>query len=365
MVKIIVYNRFFDCCFLFLKALVARRHKVKINYIFLTTIILFLTTFAHAQDIHFSQYNGSILNVNPAFTGLFDGDYRVNGIYRSQWSSVPVPYRTISFAVDGRFKPKKMKSDCFGLGIVFNNDKAGDTYYNTNQLYLSGSYIHKVNKDSTLLWTTGLTAGISNSAFNYNRMTFDDQYQSNAYSSSNGTGENFSKNATTFGDFNIGTALQYAIKQRAFVQYGISYHHFTSPTLTFQNNTSIRLDAKLNNYICFQYPIAPKLDIVAELLYSHQGKYNEIVPGTQLRFLLNQKTNQSASVGLYYRTSDAVIARVGYQIKTLTAGISYDVNTSKFNAATSHKGAIEFYVTYVFKKVIPFVPKTRVCPIYM
>lgn len=319
----------------------------------------------YSQDIHFSQYNGSVLNLNPAFTGFFDGDYRVNAIYRSQWTSVPVPYRTISIAADGRFKTKKMKSDCFGLGIYFNNDKAGDTYYNTTQLYLSGSYIHKLNKDSTFLWSTGITAGISNGAFNYNRMTFDDQYQSNSYSSSNSTGEAFAKNSTTFADFNLGSALQYTLKQRASIQYGISYHHFTNPTITYQNNTSVRVDAKLSNYVCFQYPVAPKLDLAIELLYSHQGKYNEIIPGTQLRYLLADKNNQSASIGLYYRASDAAIARVGYQYKTLTAGISYDINTSKFTAATNRNGAIEFYVTYIFKKIIPFTPKTRVCPIYM
>ena len=318
-----------------------------------------------SQDVHFSQYNGSLINLNPGFTGFFDGDFRLNGIYRSQWSSVPVPYRSFSFAGDARFKTKNMKSDCIGVGVVFNNDKAGDTYYGTNQMYLSGSYMHKLNKDSTLLWTTGIMAGISNVGFNYSRMTFDDQYQNSNYSSANGTGENFAKNATTFGDFNFGTALQYAIKQRAFVQYGISYHHFTNPKITFQNNTSIRVDPKLNNYLCFTYPIGAKTDVVTELLFSHQGKYNEFIPGAMIKLHLDETTHQAVSLGLYYRAKDAVIGRIGYQIKTLTAGVSYDVNTSKFIAATNRQGGFEIYVTYIFKKIIPFAPKTRVCPIYM
>jgi len=344
--------------------------KFKFTYISFYTVMLFAllifnSNFLISQDVHFSQYNGSVINLNPAFTGFFDGDYRLNGIYRSQWSSVPVPYTSFSLAGDARFKPKSMKSDCIGVGIMFNNDKSGDTYYGTNQLYISGSYIHKLNKDSTLLWTTGIMAGISNVGFNYSRMTFDDQYQNSSYSSSNSTGESFTKNAATFGDFNFGTALQYAIKQRAFMQYGISYHHFTNPKLTFQNNTSIRIDPKLNNYLCFAYPIGVKTDIIAEILYSHQGKYNEVVPGAMVKFLLDEKTRQAISVGLYYRAKDAVIARLGYQIKTLTAGVSYDVNTSKFIAATNRRGGFEIYVTYIFKKIIPFAPKTRVCPIYM
>ena len=41
-----------------------------------------------AQDIHFTQWMFSPLNLNPAETGRFDGDYRVVGNYRSQWGAV-------------------------------------------------------------------------------------------------------------------------------------------------------------------------------------------------------------------------------------------------------------------------------------
>lgn len=196
-------------------------------------------------------------------------------------------------------------------------------------------------------------------------MTFDDQYQNSSYNNSNTNGENFSNSATTLADLNIGTIFQYTLKQRAIVQYGISYHHINSPKITFQNDASIKLNSKLSNYISIQYPIASKTDIIFEALFSHQGKYNEIIPGTQFKFLLEQKTNQAISIGAYYRLKDAIIGRVGYQYKTLTAGLAYDVNTSKFKAATNNKGAVEFYVTYIFKKIKPFVPKTRVCPVYM
>lgn len=357
-------------CILYLVSSLYKKstHRLNTRYIVRCTAVLILITniaLLTAQDIHFSQYNGSLINLNPANTGFFDGNYRINGIYRSQWTSVPVPYRSISFAADGRFKTKKMTKDCFGVGIVFNNDGSAITNYNTNQIYLSGSYIHSLNKDSTLLWSTGLTAGISNNSFNYNKMTFDDQYQNSTYNSSNNTGENFSNTATTLADINLGTLFQYTLKQRAFVQYGISYHHVNSPKISFQNNSNIKIDSKLTNYLSFQYPIAPKIDILIEALYSHQGKYNEIVPGAQFKFLLEQKNNQAISVGAYYRLKDAAIARIVYQFKTLTAGIAYDVNMSKFKAATNSNGAFEFYVTYIFKKVTPFVPKTRVCPIYM
>jgi len=336
-----------------------------IKAVILSAFLILNSAFLISQDIHFSQYGASYMNLNPAFTGFFDGDYRLNGIYRSQWTSVPVPYKTISFAADGRFKPKNMKSDCFGGGILFNNDKSGDTQYGTNQIYLSGSYIKKVNKDSTLLWGSGIMLGVSSIGFNYSKMTFDDQYQNGTYNSAASTGENFSRNANTYLDVNLGTFIQYTFKQRAYVQYGLSYLHLNSPRLSFQNNTNIKIDSKLTNFLHLNYPIADQLDVVAELMISTQGKYKEIMPGALLKYNMDPTRDQIILAGVYYRLKDAAIARVGYNYKTTTVGFSYDMNISKFIAATNQRGAFEIYITHIFKKIIPFVPKTRVCPVFM
>lgn len=327
--------------------------------------VLLYVRMAFAQDIHFSQYNGSLLNANPAFTGFFDGDYRFGGIYRSQWQSVPVSYSTFSAFGDTRLKLKKQKSDAIGIGILFNNDKAGYANYAINQLYLSASYMHKLNADSTLLWSTGLTAGYSNLAFNYNKMTFDNQYDGNRYSSSLATGENFAATSTSYMDVSAGTLLKYEIRQRAYIQYGFTCNHINTPRITYQNNSSVKLDPKIYNYLSFQYPVAPTVDVMIELLHQNQGKYNEIIPFAMLKLHLDEKTQQQVGIGVNYRAKDAVVARLFYQFRTLNAGIAYDVNTSKFMAATDKQGAFEIYLTYIIRKLIPFVPKTRVCPIYM
>ena len=53
-----------------------------------------------AQDIHFSQYYNMPLTTNPAMTGLVNGEFRVQGIYRNQWwntetlANQPFPPRT-------------------------------------------------------------------------------------------------------------------------------------------------------------------------------------------------------------------------------------------------------------------------------
>lgn len=340
--------------------------KRKPMYLFRWLACLFIITKSvHGQDIHFSQFNGSLLNANPAFTGFFDGDQRFGAIYRSQWQTVPVSYSTFSAFGDTKLKFRKNSSDVIGVGLLFNNDKAGYANYAINQLYLSGSYQHKLNADSTLLWSTGLTAGYSNLAFNYSKMTFDSQYDGTHYSSSMATGENFAATSTSYIDLSAGTLVKYLIRQRAYVQYGFTYHHINTPRITYQNNTAVKLDPKIYNYLSFQYPVSATVDLLVEVLHQNQGKYNEFLPFAMLKLHLDEKTDQQIGFGFNYRTKDAFVPRLFYQFKTLNAGIAYDVNTSKFMAATNKQGAFEIYLTYVIRKTVPFVPKTRVCPIYM
>ena len=59
-----------------------------------------------AQDIHFTQFGNSHLNLNPALTGSFNGLGRINANYRSQWNEVPVEYQTFTLAYDMKFSQR-------------------------------------------------------------------------------------------------------------------------------------------------------------------------------------------------------------------------------------------------------------------
>ena len=135
---------------------------------FLFFVVLFSYSHLHSQDIHYSQFNASPQNLTPAQTGLFDGDWRLAGNYRSQWSAVPVPYTTISMAADTRLKTK-LKNDVPAAGFVINSDKAGDSKFSTTQLMISAAYIKKLTADSTHFLSFGIQPGISTKRFNINK----------------------------------------------------------------------------------------------------------------------------------------------------------------------------------------------------
>ncbi|MFL5754213.1 MAG: PorP/SprF family type IX secretion system membrane protein [Bacteroidia bacterium] len=336
----------------------------KIKNTLLITALATVFMPALAQDIHFSQYGMSPVNLNPAFTGFFDGEYRAGAIYRSQWRTVPVPYSTFSFMADMRRPVKKKQGDYTGIGFVFNNDVSGDSRYGTTQLYIPMSYIKRL-KDSTLLVSVGIQPGISNIGFRTNKLTFDSQYDGDAYNPALSNGENFALQSRTYLDLNTGGAVQYLIKQRASLTAGVAFSHVNVPRVSYFKNDNIRLDMKTAAYFNFAYPVAPKIDLITEVLYERQGKFQETVLGEKIALILDPKERQSINAGIYLRARDAVIARVGYEHKAWTFGMSYDVNTSAFKAATNRKGAVEFAVIYVFRKEVLFIPKKRVCPVYM
>lgn len=317
------------------------------------------------QDIHFSQFDGSLLNVSPAFTGFFNGDYRVGCIYRSQWQTVPVPYSTISMSGEARIKPKSFINDMVGVGLTFNNDVAGDARYGTSQLYLSGSFIHSASKDSSLLLSFGLNAGFCSVGFDYNRMTFDNQYDGSQYTASIPTGERFDWTRYNYGDINLGAAFQYRLNYKHFFTLGMGFNHITNPVITYQGNQLSKLDFKTINYIKYSAILSAKTDIIVDAMINKQGKYYEIIPHSSVKYYFNRDNNKAVLAGLSLRARDAIIFRFGYHEKTLQSGIAYDINTSKFTAATNRRGAFEIFVNYIFKNQKAYTVKKRVCPVFM
>ena len=63
---------------------------------------LCLSTLCGAQDIHFSQFYMSPLNLNPAMTGVMNCTQRFVANYRNQWASVlkADAYTTYSVSYD-------------------------------------------------------------------------------------------------------------------------------------------------------------------------------------------------------------------------------------------------------------------------
>jgi len=60
--------------------------------------------------------------------------------------------------------------------------------------------------------------------------------------------------------------------------------------------------------------------------------------------------NTGLILGGMYRINDAAVADVGYHIKNMVMGLSYDFNNSPLKAATNGQGGFELSISYIFSK---------------
>jgi type IX secretion system PorP/SprF family membrane protein len=320
----------------------------------------------YSQDIHYSQFNASPQNLSPAQTGLFNGDWRFAGNYRGQWAAIPVPYKTFSLAADTRLKTK-LVNDVPAAGIVINTDKAGDSKFSTTQIYLSGAYIKKLTKDSANFLSLAIQPGISSKGFNINALTFDSQYDGDSYNGALTSGETFSKTRITYFDLGAGIAYMWRKTQRTQANVGVSLLHINKPKQSFFENRDIRLDMKFALSGVLEIPVAAQLDVLPTVMYQSQGKFHETLLGAFAKYYLKPVNGMSTAVslGAEYRLKDAFILAAGVEYRNFNVGLSYDINMSKLIAATNRRGGFEISVIYIFRKLVPFVAKKRVCPIYM
>jgi type IX secretion system PorP/SprF family membrane protein len=326
--------------------------------------LMVLPLVSGAQDIHYSQFDYSPLNLNPANAGLFKGSYRFAGNYRQQWRSVTVPYSTFSLSADG-FEPLQKKN--LGAGIQINHDIAGDSRFRTFQCNLSGAYLLPFKNDSTTRISLGATLGISARSLTYDALYFDNQYDGIQYNPSLANGENFNRESRAYMNLQLGAAFYRQLSLRNFITGGIALGNILKPKQSYFDVNSIKLDRRFNVHATLNYALDAQFELVPSVMGQFQGKYKEIIFGSQLRYImLNEKGEfRAVKTGLFYRTRDAGYIMAGIDYNNWTGSVSYDLNFSKLVPASQHRGAIEFSVIYIINVFNPKMIQRRICPNYI
>ncbi|MFZ5555028.1 MAG: PorP/SprF family type IX secretion system membrane protein [Bacteroidota bacterium] len=334
-------------------------------YLYTAVFFVFFALPLSAQDIHYSQFDYSMLNLNPAHTGLFDGDYRLNANQRTQWKSVTVPFSTFSIAADAS---QPLEKENWGAGVVVNHDIAGDSRFRTFQFNFTGSYFFKLKADTTQKLSFGMMAGITNRNLNYDALYFDNQYDGLQYDPSLPTQETFSRESRFYMNLQLGAIYHKTLGSRKFVMGGITLANILKPKQSYFDVNTIKLDRRFDFHASAQFPINETFEIIPSVLVQFQGKYNEIIAGSQLRYILvNEKgVYRALRGGAFYRNKDAVFLNVGFEMDNKwTAAVSYDINLSDLIPASNRRGGLEFSLIYILDVFNPKRIQHRVCPNYI
>ena len=321
-------------------------------------LFLFLAAGTHlnAQNPVFSQYYASSLYLNPALSGL-EKDIFIGMNYRSQWSSLGMPFNTFQFSfIRPLVKPGIRVKHLGGFGASFLNDVAGpNSEFITQSVMISGAYNFHLTRYGNNILSLGLQAGASQQRVNYDEMQWSTQYSpglgfDNALAGEAGTLNNQVLNPV----LNAGLMWYYTTKGRlsfrstsAFT--GVAVSNIIRPRGFDDVKTTSILLYKLHGGLTALWN--RKYEISPNYLIQYQNRNFQVNLGSYFGYYLSpphlhKSKNTKVMVGVWYRLQDSFIISTGFSNKTWNFGFSYDANVSSLGRNLGYASAYEVSLAY-------------------
>lgn len=302
---------------------------------------------ASAQSIHFSQMYNAPMLVNPANTALLpEHDYRVGMNYRNQWASVPVPYNTFSVYTDLQALKSADKYNCFGVGFALFTDRAGDGLLSLTNANLSLSYHLQMGQSSILSF--GASAGTVQRSLNYDKLTYDFQWDGTSFNASNANGEKSGVIKTNYNNIHAGINYVY-FSDMMFFKVSLGANNINQPKETLYSTGTNEVGIRPTANIDVNAKLSNNVIINPSVYYATQKSAYELMYGMLFRFNLQPGAESPTQVilGGYHRLGDAVVGVMGLKWSDLQVMVNYDHTISKLGPYNSGKGAMEFSIVYV------------------
>lgn len=308
------------------------------------------------QDIHYSQFYNSPQNLNPAQTGIFNGDHRFIASHRSQWRFVPVPWTTFSGAYDKNITPYGNEKFFYGLGFNLNYDKQGDSRLNLINLGVNGAIHRMINQKNVI--SLGLGLGFATRGFDTKSLRWDKQWNGDIFNTGLSSQEPFeTTERINYFETGLGINYRYQKSARTHLDLGIGAMHLIEPEVSFNGEKPTKLPRRYTLSGVGNFQLTEKLDLQLHALHQIQTKYDETVFGALGKIHVNQERGKALQLhlGLGYRTSGSFIPTVAAQYNDWYLGFNLDMDKTGYNnALNTSRGAYELHLRYIIKNVKPF-----------
>lgn len=306
-------------------------------------------------DPHFTQYYVYPAWLNPALTGVFDGDYRASAIYRNQWSNVASAFSTVGASLE--FTTSKS----LNAGVSIVNQVAGDGGFNYTTAYGNVAYTGvKFGSAEYHRLVFGLQAGLIQRKFNPSKLVFSDQWNP-VTGNIIPTQEAISNPSATSFDAGAGVLYYDATPgKKANLFAGFSASHITRPENRFAAVINEKMPVRYTAHGGVKLAVSDDLTLTPNAIYLRQGNMEEKVVGTYAQ--LKAAVSTDLLLGVNYRLQDAVSAYAGFTHNNMVLSVSYDVNTSDLGKMVSGTNSFEISLTFVGRKRAKTPEVEFVCP---
>lgn len=315
-----------------------------------------------AQDLHFSQFYLHPIALNPAATGVFEGDLRFAGAYRSQWQQVPVRYNSFVAAAD--WKALRRNTNLLSAGMALQHDFAGDAGLSWSQVMMTAAVTQAIGENQAI--GVGFGVGVAQRAFDLSALTFKNQWTGDVFDPSRPSKEALRNSTGVVPTLAAGVNWHWsAADTRTHFNVGAGAMHLNRPKFSFEAGSANRLPLRLTVNAAGGVQVAEKWDAVGYAAFQHMAEAREVLVGGGARLILSTgPANFTAlQVSLGLRGKDAWIPALQIERNAWTVGLSYDINTSPFEVATNRRGGFELAVVY--RRVpVAEVKTVKSCPIF-
>lgn len=317
-------------------------------------MLVFFFQESKAQDALFSQFYSSELYLNPALAGE-EKDMFFSSNYRSQWSSLIMPYVTSQISMVHPLYSKDLNERHFGgVGVSVYNDRAGAGNFKTTGANATFAYNLPLTNDNSQDLAFGLQIGMVSKNVDYSNLRWGEQYNPYiGFDISKSPSETDLKSGTLYPDINFGAIYYYNTdndfkytKWSGFV--GFSAYHLNRPNESLANGIPSRLPILYKFHGGLNFHVSDHVTVSPNYLYMNQKQRNLIDIGCYVTYRLapGEKENIYTKnfeiiAGVWHRVHDAAIVSLGFGNDAYTFGFSYDYNTSNLRYSANGTGAYE------------------------
>lgn len=347
------------------------------KYLLIATLFL-LGFSAKSQDIHFSQYYASPLTLNPAMTGLFNGEFRVAANVRGQWFLIPntgaaAPYSTYQVSYEHSLFRKKLRNSNLGVGLMAYADEAGNGSLTTQAIMASAAYHLALDRFGRHRIGLGFQGGVVFKRVFQHDLLFETQWDAglNSFNNllDNQEGSNF-EGSIMYPDFNAGVIYSSQLSKKVGYYLGFALNHIATPNESFLGDKFNKIDRRFIVHGGASWKAGKYFKILPTVLYMMQSQAQQLNAGSAFEYEFSDEF--SAFVGGFARVvgdtkktmvADAAIITLGAEFFNVRVGASYDFNVSQLSAATKSVGAAEISIIYIHNKQEPGdIDYSKFCP---
>ena len=314
-----------------------------------TLLLIFIWANCTAQDIHFSQFFETPLLRNPALAGIFNGDIRVQSVYRNQWNSVTTPYQTGSVNMEYK-KPVGKGDDFLTLGGQILYDRAGTIALQSTHILPALNYHKSLSGSKNRYLSLGFMGGWVQRRIDRSKVTTNSQYDGTGFNPTLSDGERFD-NSYSYIDASVGMSYNSQIGENPDnnIYLGAAYHHFNKATkVSFYGNPNYEMIPKWVGSLGLRMTVNEYSYFTLYGDYSKQGTYTETLGGALYSWRLDDIEDPKYILhgGALLRWKDAIIPVVKLDFKPFAVSVSYDANISQLKSASRGQGGYEISLSY-------------------